>query len=394
MPNLPEDGEIDYLARPKQKAKKSQTKRKGPFQRAVEEAYRLEYGCTTNVAISKVVGKSTGRISQTFKDSGSIELETLDWVLAPLKSVTNKQNIVLAWTYSRYGFTDRVEVDDEMAGRSITEETMNSIRTLYRANQFTRAVRLANRVLELSTNQQYRYLALDFAVNSCLAIDLPGIAIQFAYDMAEEAMKLGHFYRVALAHYDRARAVNQIPTSSFDDVMKALDQAEDWISKASNQPEAVKASRRISIRTVAFMRVNAEIAHMERGTIPYETNRVESLISGVKSQISETASTLNKGGLELVLARLFALKGDHFSALELLDSGFEHRAGIADFNAHSAALIRCRIDKLSEPLDTCIDYIEEVISNPQNRMAWYHRRLFDFELVDLFNRKFEKLAQP
>lgn len=132
------------LVRTKRRSKKNE------FADAVIESFTIEYGKVSQARIADLVGwASASRVNQVITSPSSLDTGTIQTLISPLKSKSNKRRIIQAWAIVVFG---QDYTDTYFAGRIPDSPTKESLRVADRLLMEGRPVEAASVCLEIHQN--------------------------------------------------------------------------------------------------------------------------------------------------------------------------------------------------------------------------------------------------
>lgn len=379
-----ENGERDYLvgAQPAHDPTS--------FVEVVKEAFLLEHDCIQNQDIAEVLGVDKSRISQIFGKPEALKPESIEGLLAPLKSPIHRRRIVTAWVRECFGEDAVLPTIGPLTGSTISEKTVRRVDRQIRESRLTTAAKTAFEAAHKADDLVLRERLLDRAFFARQRLDEVGAAMGIARLICLGGIRRGEVHRAAAGHLMRARVLRTLPDSKPEEVFEMLNRLEATLAKAPplrTKPPYVTAEQ----RSVQHERVAATLAFMERGSL--EIN--ESLLNQFREQAlvrAKQTKTYQERSRQLQIAsRATLLLGNAFEAEELLEQSFE-AGSVKNLNAYEVAgVLNARIKVRTESLKEAKEYLSEVVVECARTSDLYHHRIAQVDLAGIESRLFPDL---
>ncbi len=353
------------------------------FERVVKEVYLLEFDCNHNQDIADVLGLDKSRPSQIFGNPSILKPETIQNLLDPLRSKENKRRIVEAWMRECFGKDILQRSGDPLVGKKITEKTIRRIDRQIRESRLTLAAKTSIEAAQRTDDPVMRERLLDRAFHTLQRLDQPGQAMRIARIIAESATKLGDLRRAATGFYFAGRVMRGMADAKERETIHLLDRAEALLAMSEPLAKPAPPYVMVTYEVLEVERINVIITLMERNQII----RDDGLIAKLKARIEVRAKSVKaypeKFRLNQLLARMYLLLDDGFSAEELLEQSFKS-GEIKNLNAYEVSgVINARIIANRVSAEASAAYLDRVIENCAESLAFYHRRIAEYDLARL-----------
>ena len=371
-----EDGDLDYLVRAQPKVSPHS------FEQAVREAYLLEYDCSDNKQMAAVRGGNKSRFTQIFgADPTTIQPKTIQTLLDPLKSRSNRRRIVQAWIMECFGEDIDQPLKSPFVGARSSEKTLRRIDRQIRQARLSSAAATALEAAGKTDDLALREQFLDRALFARQRLDEPGQAMRVARLIAELAARRGDRARLAAAHYYRARILLGLDSSRPEEIEEILEAAESLINEQGPESKAELPYAVANSAMLERLRLAAVLTFMERGLTPIYEPQLLAMLRDVLERTNRKTPYQDRFRSHAVAARIYLLLGDTFQAQEHVDKAFKS-GEIKNLQAYEmCALLQGRILRELEPPEKVSDYLQEVSVNCGASLDRYHKRLAENDLA-------------
>lgn len=355
----------------------------GSFERVVKEVYLLEYDCVHNQDIADVLGLDKSRPTQIFSSPSTLKPETIQNLLDPLRSKENKRRIVEAWMRECFGKDVLHQSDDPLVGKKITEKTIRRVDRQIRESRLTLAAKTSIEAAQRTDDPVMRERMLDRAFHTLQRLDQPGQAMRIARIIAEGATKRGDLRRAATGYFFAGRVMRGMADAKERETIHLFDRAEALLAISEPLPKPTPLYVLVTYEVLEVERINVLITLMERNQIIRDDELVEKLKVRVEARLNAVKSFQEKFRLAQLIARMYLLLDDGFSAEELLEKSFES-GEIKNLNAFEASgVVHARIIANRVSAEASAEYLDKVIENSSASLDLYHRRLAEYDLARL-----------
>lgn len=371
-----DDGDLDYLVRAQPKVSPHS------FEQAVREAYLLEYDCSDNKQMAAVRGGDKSRFTQIFgADILTLQPKTIQTLLDPLKSRSNRRRIVKAWIMQCFGEDIDQPLRSPFVGTRSSEKTLRRIDRQIRQARLSSAAATALEAAEKTDDLILREQFLDRALFARQRLDEPGQAMRVARIIAELAARRGDRARLAAAHYYRARILLGLDSSEPEEIERILDVAGSLINEPGPVAIAELPYAVATWEMLHRLRLAARLTFMERGKIPFDRAELHAMLEDVLARLKKKPPYQERFRNHLVAARINLLLGDTFQAQEHVDKAFKS-GEVKNLQAYEmCSLLQGRILRELEPAEKVSDYLQEVSINCRASLDRYHKRMAENDLA-------------
>lgn len=371
-----DDGDLDYLVRAQPKVSPHS------FEQAVREAYLLEHDCSDNKQMAVVRGGNKSRFTQIFgADPTTIQPKTIQTLLDPLKSRSNRRRIVRAWILECFGEDIDTLLRSPFVGTRSSEKTLRrvdrQIRQARLSSAAATALEAAGKTDDLALREQF----LDRALFARQRLDEPGQAMRVARIIAELAERRGDRARLAAAHYYRARILLGLDSSEPEEIERILDVAGSLI-REPEQPTAIDLPYAVANwEMLNRLRLAATLTFIERGVTPFDRAELHAMLEEVLARLKMKPPYQERFRNHQLAARINLLLGETFQAQEHVDKAFKS-GEVKNLQAYEmCALLQGRILRELERPEKVSDYLQEVSVNCGTSFDRYHKRLAEYDLA-------------
>lgn len=376
-----EDEELSFLAETKLEVNPDS------FEQIVKEAFQLEHGATASQDIAELIGKSKGRVSQMLKYPKKIEAATVEYLLSALASPRHRKIILQAWIRERFGEAALSDQKGGLTGSKITEKTLRRVDRQIREMRLWTAADTALEAARKASDPTLKEQLLDRAYFTFHRLDEPGHAMSAARLIAENATERRHTQRLATAQLFRARILSGLVDLQWEDLEPILERVSELLA-ISSTARGSSPYFLAEPHHVAFLRIGAYVAFVERGAIRADEQELGQRLSLVLQAIKGKLSYQRRFNLHLIAARIYVLLGNSFQAHEHVELAF--RAGQLK-NLHGTeicGLIENRILRMTEDSQTVAEHLAQVSRNCRNGLALYQKRMAECDLAKLESTRF------
>lgn len=358
------------------------------FRRLVREAFFVEYGAKTQVEIARIIGKTTGAVSQHFTNVASLQPETIDTYLQAIGSERYKRAILQAWIRERFHVDLFRILDGPYTGKKVTEQTLEAIDMQSRTGRLERSVRVAMEAFEKASDVVLQERLLDTACLGFRKLGQLGKAMGVAALIVQRARTRGDKLREASGQYSRARILLSMLTTEPGDVQKVFDRID---SLLHGTDRSVKLSPKISYLDdfiLATGKLTAQLTFMERGLSDVDETALRKILSwlaeGQKQKLTKGQSFI----IHLLTSRAHLLLGETFQAQEHLDVAYNIRGEKLRYAADLCGQHQGMILEVTSSPEKVKAYLLEIIAACNAGQDRYLEFMIEQDLARLEDRTF------
>lgn len=320
-----EHGEVDYLALTKP------VLRSTDFRGLVEEAYALDCQCFHDHEIAKLVGRSSGRISQILNEPSKLNYTTVLRVTSPLKTEGFKKAIEAAWR--REVNQAKLNESEAVSPASNQPETdiLRQIDEIVWSNQPETGLALIMEALKAGPGPGAKWGLLNRAFQLHQRMDQTGKALQVAHMfLLAGVQKDKRFLRArGLAMYaDALRRVDGSNPAKVDVLyLRSLDEYKKLTSPSGHSGEHVARAK----LKVQFELIAHKLKVIDRQKLSKDQDKIAIRYFGdAKREIdvnTDQSDSLGLTALRLqVTAQIHLWLEEFVAAEELLDAAFNAKS--------------------------------------------------------------------
>jgi len=373
MARIPKGEDPDYLAQAKL------PENPFSFERTVKEAYLLEHDCTGLQAIAEKVGVSKGRVSQMFSSPESLKPETIQKLLAPIRSKELRRQIVRSWTAECFELDTDERLQGPFTGARVTSKTLRRIDRQIREFRLSTAAQTAFEAAQKCTNWSLRQAFLDRAYHSFQRLDRPGMAMLVCRMVAEDAEERDHAGRRVTAALYRLRLLPMLYPIDAGYVELTILQIEaDSLGLRSNIESDFFVPTQDNIRRTIL---GVRLTLIEQGLKPADEVWLRSERERILRNALRNTAYQDRFRSYFFAARISFILGETFHASELLDQAFR-QGDVKNLNALDACgVLQGRILAKTEGASTALAFLVAASEKVEQSQAQHLQRLIEMDIA-------------
>jgi len=357
----------------------------------VREVFLLEHGCVTDLQISEVIDFDKTRLSQIFTETDTTEARSIDRLLEPLSSLTNKRRIIRAWSRGRFGVDPGgVPRAPEISG-PVTEKTLRRIDRQIREMRLSVAVETTSDALRKCDDLILKEQLFDRAFMLRQRLDRVGSAVTVARAIALRAKERQELPRLAMAHLLRIRALLGLADARPEEIEPIFRDVSELIASLPPAASPLPPYLTADAGKLASLRLNARISFAERGVETIERSELQEVLAVCIARAKGRVKKQTRFGMLQLAARIYLLLGETTPALELLEQSFEKGGEKQVHRFEMTGLLYGRILRATEGARPALSYLRGVRATCATSSDHYHERLADYDIARLENAIFPPL---